>query len=69
MNTLAVSKPNSFVCYEQLDGTWEVYDEWNITDLPILYAKDINEIVSFAKHHRAELTILTTEWAEVWLLS
>ena len=69
MATLTETKPNSFVAYEQLDTSWEVYDQWKITDLPILYAKDIKEVVSFAKHHKAELTVLTTEWAEVWLLS
>lgn len=69
MATLEITKPNSFVAYEQLGGGWEVYDEWNVTDLPILYAKELAEVVSFARDHQAELTVLTNEWAESWLLS
>jgi hypothetical protein len=52
-----------------MDGGWEVYDEWNVTDLPILFAKELKEVVSFARDHKAELTVLTNEWAENWLLS
>ena len=41
----------------------------DLQKINLQYAKELKEVVSFARDHKAELTVLTNEWAENWLLS